>query len=108
MKGRFRTSSNAGDVGLHVIHVLISPPEDLEEISARVLKVNRLTERALFRMFHRTFKGDLPSLQLGYDLIEPAARNAESVTKTMRAAVLIFRRHRHEIPRHHQGEEIVL
>ena len=47
------------DVGFRIIYVFVAAPEDLEEIAAWILKVDRLAERALLRVFYRAFKSDL-------------------------------------------------
>ena len=47
------------NVGFRIIYVFVAAPEDLEEIAAWILKVDRLAERALLRVFYRAFKSDL-------------------------------------------------
>src|SRR5262249_8074331 len=86
----------------------VAPPENFEKIAARVFEVDRLAEGAFFGVVQRTLETDVPTLELVDDFTEAATRDAKGVAKTVRPAVLIWWGHRHEFPRDHQRQQIVL
>ena len=83
-------------------------PQDLEEIAAWVLEIDRLAERAMLGMIDRSLERDIVAVQIFHQGLEAVARHREGVANAQRSAVLVLGRHRHVVGGDHHREKVIL